>query len=384
MKVYLDNGATTKASKEVVEEINKYLTDIYGNASSIHTFGEAAKAGMDEARKIIAKKLNAEPEEIIFTSGGTESDNLAIKGATYANKDKGNHIITSKIEHHAVLHSCKSLEKEGYKVTYLDVGKDGMIDPQDVKKAITKETILVTIMHANNEIGTIQPIEEIGKICKEKKVCFHTDAVQSFTKVPLDVRKTEVDMISISAHKIHGPKGIGALYVRKGTRIKPLFDGGSHEFKIRPGTENVAGMAGFAKAVSISSDNDCKKMKELRDMLIDGLLKVPNTQLNGDREKRLCNNVNIAFNFIEGESMLALLDMEGIAVSTGSACTSKTLEPSHVLVALGLKHEVCHGSIRFTLSKYTTEEEIRYTIQKVKAAVERLRVMSPLTEDGKD
>ncbi len=378
MKVYLDNGATTMVAKEVLNVMQPYFTKRYGNASSLHSFGQEAQHALDKARETIAKLINAEPEEVIFTSGGTESDNLAIKGIAYANKDKGNHIITTNFEHHAVEEACKSLEKEGFNVTWLDVTKEGFVKPEDVKKAITRQTIMVSVMHANNEIGTIQPIAEIGKICSEKRVYFHTDAVQSLTKTPIDVKKMHIDLASFSSHKIHGPKGVGALYIKKGTKIKPQALGGPHEFKKRAGTENIPGIVGFARAATLVTKQDINKMYKLRDYLIEGLLKIPNTQLNGSRQNRLCNNVNIVFNFVEGEAMLLHLNMRGIAVSTGSACSSHDLKPSHVLLAIGLRPEVAHGSIRFTLSKYTTKQEIDYTIKNVKEVVEQLRKMSPL------
>jgi cysteine desulfurase len=310
----------------------------------------------------------------LSTSGGTESDNLAIKGV--AHKHKKGHIITSKIEHPAVLSSCASLAKEGYDISYLDVDKDGIVNIEALRKAITNDTILVSIMHANNEIGTIQPIKEIGEICKEKKIVFHTDAVQSYTKLPIDVN--DVDLISLSAHKLHGPKGIGALYIKKGTKIMKFLDGGGHEFHLRAGTENIPGIIGFTKAVELMNDKDIKHMKKLRDKLIKELLKIPDTHLNGSQDQRLCNNANISFHFVEGESFLMYMDDKGIAVSTGSACSSHSLKPSHVLMALGLKPEVAHGSIRFTLSRYTTDQEIEYTIKSVKEVVERLRKFSPL------
>lgn len=380
MKIYLDNAATTKTAPEVVEAMKPFFAETYGNASSIHAFGEAAKEALEIAREKIAKIINAEPDEIIFTSGGTEGDNLAIKGAARALKSKGNHIITSAFEHHAVLHTCQALEKEGFSVTYVGVDKDGLVKLDDLKKAIKKETILITIMHANNEIGTIQQIDKIGKMCKEKNVLFHSDIVQSFTKVPIDVKKINIDLASISAHKFHGPKGIGALYIRKGAKLQPLFDGGAQEFGIRPGTENVAGAAGFAKAAELVAKKDIEKMTKLRDRLISELLKIPGTRLNGSKENRLCNNANISFDYIEGEAMLLSLDDKGIAVSTGSACTSHKLEPSHVLLSLGLKPEQSHGSIRFSLSKYTTEEEIDYTVNAVNEVVEKLRAMSPFKQ----
>jgi len=378
MKVYLDNGATTKVAPEVVKAMIPYFTEQYGNASSLHGFGQAAKEALDNARAVIAKRINAEPEEIIFTSGGTESNNLAIKGIAYAHKDKGNHIITSKIEHPAVLAACATLEREGFKISYIDVDKEGFVKLGQLEKTITDKTILVTIMHANNEVGTIEPIKEIGEICKKHKVIFHSDAVQSFTKVPIDIKKINVDLVSLSSHKIHGPKGVGALYIRKGIKIKKLADGGGHEFRIRAGTENIPGIVGFAKAVELVKEKDIQHMTKLRDTLIAELLAIPHTQLNGSKKERLCNNVNISFHYIEGESLLMSLDDNGIAVSTGSACSSHSLTPSHVLMALGLKAEIAHGSIRFTLSKYTTEKEINYTIKIVKEVVEKLRKFSPL------
>ncbi|MFH0979131.1 MAG: cysteine desulfurase NifS [Candidatus Woesearchaeota archaeon] len=377
MRVYLDNGATTKTDHEVVKAMMPYFTEVYGNASSLHSIGEEASKALQNVRKTIAQKINAMPEEIIFTSGGTESDNLAIKGVAYANKEKGRHIITTKIEHHAVLYTCKQLEREGFEVTYLNVDAEGFVDLKELEKNIKEGTILVSIMYANNEIGTIEPIEEIGKICKKHKIIFHTDAVQSFCKVPIDVKKMNIDLLSASSHKIHGPKGIGMLYVRKGTQIQRMADGGEQEFRLRAGTENIAGAVGFAKAVELANEADCQRMAKLRDKLINGLLAIENTKLNGPRE-RLCNNANISFNFIEGEGLLYMLNDMGIEVSTGSACSSKSLAPSHVLLAIGLRHEVAHGSIRFTLSKYTTEQEIDYTIEKVKEAVTKLRRISPL------
>jgi cysteine desulfurase len=378
MKVYLDNGATAMVAPEVIGAMMPYFSEKYGNASSLHTFGREAKEALDKARAIIAQKLNASPEEIIFTSGGTESDNLAIKGIAYAHKDRGNHIITTKIEHPAVLSACATLEKEGFKVTYIDVDKEGIVKLEQLTKAITDKTILVSVMHANNEIGTIQPIKEIGELCRKHKIFFHTDAVQSFTKVPLDVKKVNVGLISLSAHKIHGPKGVGVLFVKKGTKLKKWADGGGHEFRMRAGTENISGIVGFARAAELAGEKQVTQMTKLRDKLIDGLLVIPHTQLNGSRTERLCNNANISFHYVEGESFLMYLDEAGIAVSTGSACSSHSLQPSHVLMALGLKAETAHGAIRFTLSKYTTEEEIEYTIKTVKEVVEKLRKFSPL------
>jgi cysteine desulfurase len=379
MNVYLDNGATTMVDKEVEKAILPYFTKVYGNASSLHTFGQNAKKAVEKSREIIAKKINALPEEIIFTSGGTESDNLALQEVAYTNRDKGDHIITTKIEHHAVEKSCKFLENDGFKVTYLNVDKEGFVDLGELKRAITDKTILVSIIHGNNEIGTIQDIDAIGKICKEKGVYFHTDAVQSFTKVPIDVGKQNITLASFSAHKIHGPKGVGALYVKKGTKIHPLMYGGSQENKLRPGTENIPLIVGFAKAVEIAKQEDFEKMEKLRDYFIEKIEKeIPEVKLNGSRDKRLCNNANITFKYIEGEALLIKLDDKGIAVSTGSACSSKELRPSHVLTAIGLDPAIAHGSIRFTLSKYTTKEELDYTIKNVKEVVKELRTISPL------
>ncbi len=382
MKIYMDNGATTQVSKEVVRAMNKYFTEVYGNASSLHKFGREAKEALEESRRTIAKAINAEPEEIIFTSGGTESDNLAIKGVAYANKNKGNHIITSKIEHPAVLSTLKELGREGFMVSYINVDREGFVDLKELEKNITDKTILITIMHANNEIGTIEPIDKIAEIAKKHNIVFHSDAVQSFTKVPIDVKKIGLDLMSFSGHKIHGPKGVGALYVKKGTALNKQAFGGRHEFNLRAGTENMPGIVGFAKAADMAMekfDERIKHMTRLRNLLIDNITKkIPDTQLNGPKDRRLCNNANIAFNFIEGESLLMQLDMNGIAVSTGSACSSQSLKPSHVLMAIGLKHEVAHGTIRFTLSEYNTEKEINYTVDNLTEIVKKLRKISPL------
>ncbi len=379
MKAYLDNGATTQVAKEVAQAMQTLLTKKFGNPGSLHSFGEEAKSEMEKARAIIAKKINADTSEIIFTSGGTESNNLAIRGIAYKNKEQGNHIITSAIEHPSVLRTCEALEKEGFKITYLSVDKEGFIDLKKLEEAITPQTILVTIMHANNEIGTIQDIESIGKICKAKNVTFHSDIVQSFTKVSIDTKEMNIDLLSLSAHKIHGPKGIGVLFIRKGVRLKPLFTGGEQENKIRAGTENTSGIVGFGKAVELIKESDLEKMKQLRDNLIKGLEKIPNTIINGPRgDKRLANNVNASFKYVEGESLLYHLDGKGVAVSTGSACSSHSLSPSHVLISIGLKPEVAHGSLRLTLSRYTTKEEIEYTIKTLKEVVEGLRKISPL------
>jgi cysteine desulfurase len=381
MKAYLDNGATTRVDPAVVKEMEKYFIEDYANPSSAHTPGQEARRAVEEAREIVAGKIKAAYDEIIFTSGGTESDNLAIKGVAYANRERGNHIITTKIEHPAILKSCEALEKEGFTVTYLGVDKEGFVNVDDLKKAITDKTILVSVIHGNNEIGTIQNIDELGKTCKEKKILFHTDAVQSFTKVPINVKKTNVDLISMSSHKIHGPKGVGALYVRKGTKIKKLADGGGHEFKLRAGTENVPGIIGFAKAVKLSSEADVERIAKLRDLLIERIEgEISNVKLNGPRgNKRLSNNINIAFANIEGEALGAYLDTEGICTSTGSACSSHSLEPSHVLVAIGLSKELANGTMRMTLSRYTTEEEINFTVEQLKKYTAKLRKISPLT-----
>ncbi|MEM2784974.1 MAG: cysteine desulfurase family protein, partial [Candidatus Pacearchaeota archaeon] len=331
-------------------------------------------------RKKIANFINARPAEIIFTSGGTESNNLAIKGIAFANKEKGKHIITSKIEHHAVLEPCKWLEKQGFKVTYLPVNNEGIVNPEDVEKAITKETILVSIMHANNEIGTIQPIEEIGKICRKHKVYFHTDAVQSFGKLEIDVKKMNIDLLSASAHKIYGPKGVGLLYVNRDVKIEPIQHGGGHETGLRSGTENVAGIVGFAKAVELVQKlgkKEQEREKKLRDKIIDKLLEIKGTKLNGSRTKRLFNNINVSFKGIEGEALLIRLDQEGFAVSTGSACSSKSLEPSHVLTALGLKPEEAHGSLRITIGRYTTEQDVDMLLKVLPKIVNSLRKISP-------
>jgi len=383
MKVYLDNGATTAVDKEVLKAMIPYFTKEYGNASSLHYAGTDAQKALTDARKKFAEYINASAEEIIFTSGGTESDNLAIQGVIQSikSKDEGKiHIITSTIEHPAVLNTCKIAESWGVEVTYVSVDNEGVIKLDELKSSIKPYTKLITIMHANNEIGTVQPIKEIGEIAREHKILFHTDAVQSLTKEKIDVKDINVDMISFSAHKIHGPKGVGALYVKKGTSIKPIVFGGSQEFKKRPGTENVSGIIGFVKALEVNTEEDIKRMSMLRDKLINGLLKISHSMLNGPKTKRLCNNANVGFEFIEGEGILMHLSERGICVSTGSACSSKSLEPSHVLAAIGLRHEVIHGALRFTLSKYTTEKEIDYTIKSVTAVVKKLRKFSPLKE----
>lgn len=383
-KIYLDNAATTSLKSEVLEEMMPILKENYGNPSSIYTIGRNARKEVEKSRQTVAEILDANPSEIFFTSGGTESDNWAIRGVAFAQFIKGkNHIITSKIEHHAVLHTVKELEKEGFEATYLDVDKNGFVNPEDVKAAITEKTALVTVMYANNEIGTIQKISEIGKVCHEKGVIFHTDAVQAVGHLEINVKEQNIDLLSLSGHKFHGPKGVGALYVKKGVRILNLMQGGAQESNKRPGTENVAGIVGLAKALEISMQNRQEKNKDLekkRDFLINELLKIKRSRLNGDRIQRLPGNVNISFEGIEGESLLLLLDAAGICASSGSACTSGSLDPSHVLLAIGLVHEVAHGSLRLSLDESTTMEELEYTVSEVKKVVERLRSMSPLWE----
>lgn len=383
-KIYLDNAATTSLKSEVLEEMMPILKENYGNPSSIYSIGRNARKEVEKSRQTVAEILGANPNEIFFTSCGTESDNWAIRGVAFAQLKKGkNHIITSKIEHHAVLHTVKELEKEGFEATYLDVDKNGFVNPEEVKAAITEKTALVTVMYANNEIGTIQKISEIGKVCHEKGVIFHTDAVQAVGHLEINVKEQNIDLLSLSGHKFHGPKGVGALYVKKGVRILNLMQGGAQESNKRPGTENVAGIVGLAKALEISMQNRQEKNKDLekkRDFLITELLKIKRSRLNGDRTERLPGNVNISFEGIEGESLLLLLDAAGICASSGSACTSGSLDPSHVLLAIGLVHEVAHGSLRLSLDESTTMEELEYTVSEVKKVVERLRSMSPLWE----
>lgn len=383
-KIYLDNAATTSLKSEVLEEMMPILKENYGNPSSIYSIGRNARKEVEKSRQTVAEILGANPNEIFFTSGGTESDNWAIRGVAFAQLRKGkNHIITSKIEHHAVLHTVKELEKEGFEATYLDVDKNGFVNPEDVKAAITEKTALVTVMYANNEIGTIQKINEIGQVCHEKGVIFHTDAVQAVGHLEINVKEQNIDLLSLSGHKFHGPKGVGALYVKRGVRILNLMQGGAQESNKRPGTENVAGIVGLAKALEISMQNRQEKNKDLekkRDFLITELLKIKRSRLNGDRTQRLPGNVNISFEGIEGESLLLLLDAAGVCASSGSACTSGSLDPSHVLLAIGLVHEVAHGSLRLSLDESTTMEELEYTVSEVKKVVERLRSMSPLWE----
>ncbi|MCE5329183.1 cysteine desulfurase NifS [bacterium] len=381
-RIYLDYAATTPVDSAVIKEMLPYFNEIFGNPSSLHYFGRQASNAVEKARNIAAGFIGAKPEEIIFTSGGTESDNFALKGISWANSNKGKHIITSNIEHHAIFESCMFLEKNGFRVSYLPVEPSGILNPEEVKKAITRDTILITIMHSNNEIGTIQPIREIGHIARENDVYFHIDAVQSFGHIPLNVDELNVDMLSASAHKLYGPKGVGLLYIRKGTRIAPFMNGGSQERKLRASTHNVPGIVGFGKAIELASVNMNKESEfitSLRDKLINGiLLDIDNTELNGDNIQRLPNNVNVSIKFVEGEGIILGLDLDGIAVSSGSACTSGSLEPSHVLKAIGRTADLAHGSIRMTLGKYNTEEEIDYTLEKLHVIVKRLRKMSPL------
>ena len=383
--IYLDNAATTKASPEVVKAMLPYFTEHFGNPSSIYGFAAANKEVVAKQREIIAGVLGAKANEIYFTAGGTESDNWALIATAEAYGGKGRHIITSRIEHHAILHTCDYLEKRGYEVTYLDVDANGLVDPADVEKAIREDTILVSIMYANNEIGSIQPIREIGEITSRHGVLFHTDAVQAFCQVPINVDECHIDMLSASGHKLNGPKGIGFLYIRKGVKIRSFIHGGAQERKRRAGTENVPGIVGLGKAVELASgsmDERAEKERELRDYLIRRIEEeIPYCRLNGDREKRLPNNVNFSFRFIEGESMLIMLDMKGICASSGSACTSGSLDPSHVLLAIGLPHEIAHGSLRMTLGADTRKEDLDYVVEQLKEIIEQLRGMSPLYED---
>jgi len=389
-RIYMDHAGTTPVRQEVLEAMIPYFTQKFGNASTICYYGREAKTALEDSREKVASLIGADPKEIFFTAGGTESDNWALRGIAEANKNKGNHIITSSIEHHAVLHTCQALEKQGFKVTYLPVDKYGLVDPQHVADAITEETILVSIMHANNEIGTVEPIEEISKVIKSKNknIYFHTDAVQTVGKIPVDVNKLGVDLLSISSHKIYGPKGIGALYIRKGTRIVPYMTGGAQEKQRRAGTENIPAIVGFAKACELIGEEleeQSKKLSYLRDKLINNILKtIPHARLNGHPTKRLPHNVNFCFEFIEGESMLLNLDMKGICASSGSACTSGSLEPSHVLLAIGLPHEIAHGSLRLTLGRDNTEEQVDYVLEVLPEIVTKLRNMSPLYVNKKE
>lgn len=384
-QIYLDNAATTKVDEEVLKAMLPYLKEKFGNASSQHSLGNESKYALENSRKIIARAINAKPQEIVFTSGGTEGNNFILKGLFFYNKDNKtgkNHIITTKIEHDSVLNVCKWLETQGAQITYLDVDKEGFIDLSQLKNSITEKTFLVSVIHGNNETGTIQDLEEIGKICREKNVLFHTDACQSFTKTPIDVKKQNIDLMTLNSHKIHGPKGVGAIYKKSELKITPLLHGGGHEQKMRSGTENIAGIVGFGKAVEISKKKDVEEMQKLRDFLIEKVLEIPNTRLNGPRggkdDKRLCNNVNISFMNIEGEALGGYLENENLLTSTGSACMSNTLETSHVLKALGLTPLESNSSIRITLSKFTTKQDIEYVLKKLPGIVKKLRRFSPL------
>lgn len=383
--IYLDNAATTKTAPEVVDAMLPYFSEYYGNASTIYSLGAESKKAMDHARQTIADSLGAKPEEIYCTAGGSESDNWALKATAEAYASKGKHIITTKIEHHAILHTCEYLEKRGFEITYLNVDRDGLISLDELKAAIRPDTILISVMFANNEIGTIEPIAEIGEIAKEHGVLFHTDAVQAYAQVPIHVDEMHIDMLSASGHKLNGPKGIGFLYIRKGVKIRSFVHGGAQERSRRAGTENIPGIVGLGAAVERAMrimDSKTRKEIELRDYLIGRLEnEIPHCWLNGHRTKRLPNNINFSFLFIEGESMLIMLDMKGICASSGSACTSGSLDPSHVLLAIGLKHEEAHGSLRLTLSEDSTKEEMDIVAEEVKKIVQRLRDMSPLYED---
>lgn len=384
-RVYLDYAATTPTDPEVIKAMEPYFFELFGNPSSIHTFGQEAKKAVEDARQNVASILGAKPEEIVFTSGGTESDNFAVEGVAYAAEKKGNHIIISAIEHHAVTEPCKFLEKKGFKITAVGVDKEGLVDPGDIKKAITDKTVLISVMHANNEIGTIQPIADIGKIAQEKGVVFHSDAVQTVGHIPVNVNDLNVDLLSLSAHKFYGPKGVGALYIRKGTRIERFLHGGDQEKGRRASTHNTSGIVGLGKAIEICSqklEEEVRFQSGLRDRLLKEIPKrIPEVYLNGHPAKRLPNNVNFSIRYIEGESILLSLDMLGIAASTGSACTSSSLEPSHVLLAIGLSHEIAHGSLRITLGRWTKEEDIDYLLEQLPPVVEKLRKMSPLYKD---
>ncbi len=385
--IYMDNSATTQVKEEVLEEMLPYFREYYGNPSSVYSLASKSKIAVEKARDQVAKAIGADNKEIFFTGGGTESDNWLIKGLAYSNKEKGNHIITCKIEHHAVLHTCEYLEKQGFQVTYLDVDEDGLIDLDELRKAINDKTILISIMFANNEIGTIQPIKEIGALAKENGIYFHTDAVQAIGHIDIDVKDLNIDALSMSAHKFYGPKGVGALYLRRGLRIDPLISGGGQEKRRRGGTENVPGIVGMGKAIELAVDNmeeSNKRLILLRDSLIEKIeKKISHIKLNGHRTQRLPGNVNFCFEFIEGESLLLSLDMVGIAASSGSACTSGSLDPSHVLMGIGLTHEIAHGSLRLSLGDFNTEDEIDYVVDNLATIVDRLRQMSPLYEDIK-
>ncbi len=386
-RIYLDHAATTPTRPEVVKSMLPFFTDAFGNASSIHSYGQEAKGAIEDARTKVAELIGARSEEIVFTSGGTEADNYALKGVAYANEHKGNHIITTTIEHHAVLAVCKFLERRGFRITYLPVDKYGLVATDDVKRAITDKTILVSVTHANNEVGTIEPVEEIGKIAREAGVYFHSDAVQTVGHIPVNVDKLKADLLAISAHKFYGPKGVGALYVRKGTRLVSLMHGGEQEKRRRAGTENVPGIVGLGKAVELAGQEmgkEAERLTYLRDKLIKGLMeKIDHIRLNGHPTRRLPNNINVSVDFVEGESLLLNLDLEGICASTGSACSSASLEPSHVLLALGLPPEQAHGSLRFTLGRENTEADVEQVLEVLPGIVAKLRAMSPLLKSQK-
>ncbi len=386
-RIYLDYAATTPTHPLVLKAMLPWFTDGFGNPSSIHSFGQEAKGAIEEAREKVARLVGAKSDEIVFTGSGTEADNFAIKGVAYAKEHEGKHIITTAIEHHAVMETCKFLEKRDFKVTYLSVDRDGLVDLGEVKKAITDETILISVMHANNEIGTIEPIQEIARIAKDREICFHTDAVQTVGHLPVDVDELKVDLVSISAHKLCGPKGVGALYIRKGTKIVPFMHGGEQEHGRRASTQNVPGIVGFGKACQLAQEEmgqEKERLETLRDKLIKGILnRIDHVHLNGHPTQRLPNNVNISLEFVEGESILLNLDLMGIAASTGSACSSSVLEASHVLLALGLPHESAHSSLRLSLGQETTEKDIDYVLEKLPQIVKKLRTMSPLYKPGK-
>ena len=386
MRVYMDYAATTPVDPRVFEAMKPYFSEKYGNSVSLHKEGREAKEALEQSRKTIAAMINAKLNELIFMGSATESTNMALKGIAFANRKKGKHIVTSKIEHHCVLEPARWLEKQGFEITRLPVDKFGLIDPNQLEKAIRKDTILVSIMHANNEIGTIQEIEKIGKICKEKGVYFHSDAAQSFGKIPIDAKKMKIDLLSISSHKMYGPKGVGGLYIKKGTKIEPLLHGGGHEFRKRSSTVNVAGIVGFAEAARIQQKemaSDAKNQTALRDKLINELLKIEDAHLTGHPTERLPNNASFWFSYIEGESLLMQLDMNGVSASTGSACSSESLEASHVLLAIGLKPQEAHGSLRLSLGKYTTNEDVDYVLEIVPKSVKRLREISPFKKGWK-